>query len=350
VSANKHRGSTLDSVLESQRISDIPGYSLLIHVQASVGGVIQTLGEKGNCRFCGETDVKFFRDRSHTFPEGLGNKWIFSADECDKCNKKFSQYDDALCKSVGPILTIGGTQGKDKKVRQTGRSRGGHNIRHLTEQGQRRISVQLLDIDKGIYPPVRSAFSFGPDQKIAIETPIPNEKFVPRLAYKALVKMGLALLPLEELPNFSRLIAWIQTPSDSEDFPFLDVGISVGSLGNAPELLSAVILRRQNSATNGPYAIFILSVGSICWQIDLMPDTLDNEMGVTRFGCINIRWKAVLAAPDCEPLDIHFSPPRHFDWSSKASTPIPITAMRSHFDWSTLKGRFELEWRDQLPN
>jgi hypothetical protein len=346
---NQHRGSTLDSFLESEGISDVPGYDLLTSVQASVGDGIQTLGDKGNCRFCGETDLKFFRDRSHTFPEGLGNKWIFSADECDKCNKKFADYDDALCKSVGPILTIGGTKGKENKVRQTGRSKGGHNIRHLTESGQRRISVQLLDIDKNIQPPTGSVISFGPDQKIAIDTPTPNEKFVPRLAYKALVKMGIALLPLDELPNFSRLINWIQSPSDNEDFPFLDVGISVGSLGNAPELLSAVIFRRRDGVKNRPYIIFVLTIGSICWQIDLMPDTLDDRMGIARFGCINIRWKAALEAPKCEPLEIQFSAQRHFDWSSNVSMPIPISAMRSHFDGSTLEGSFELQWRDQLP-
>jgi hypothetical protein len=349
MTANIHRGSTLDSFLESQRISAIPSYDLLTIVQASVGGGIRTLGQKGNCRFCGETDLTHFRNQSHTFPEGLGNKWIISADECDKCNKKFAQYDDALCKSVGPILTIGGTQGKGNKVRQTGRSRGGHNIRHLTEQGQRRISVQLLDIEKGIQPPIGSAFSFGPDQKIAIDTPIPSEKFVPRLAYKALVKMGLALLPLDELPNFSQLISWIQAPTDSEDFPFLDVGISIGSLGNAPELVSGAIIKRRDKSANCPYAIFILTVGSVCWQIDLMPDTLDDARDIARFGCINIRWKSVLAAPDCEPLEIQFSAPKHFDWSSDLATLLPISLVRYNFDWQTSEASFELEWQHQLP-
>jgi hypothetical protein len=356
---NSHRGSTLDSFLESedfhrdlqsQSISEVPGYDLIRNIQASVGGPEQILGQRYQCRFCAETKQEFFLNRSHTFPEGLGNKWILSADECDKCNKTFALYDDALCKSVGPILTIGGIKGKENKVRQSGRSKGGHNIRHLTESGQHRISVQLLDIDDGIQPPTGSAITFGPDQKIAIDTPTPNEKFIPRLAYKALVKMGLALLPLEDLPNFSRLIQWIQSPSDNEDFPFLDVGISVGSLGNAPELLSAVIFRRRDGVKNRPYIIFVLTIGSICWQIDLMPDTLDDAMEIARFGCINIRWKAALAAPDCEPLEIQFSAPRHFDWSSNMSTPIPVSAMRSNFDWSSLEGSFELKWRNQLPS
>ena len=51
-------------------------------------------------------------------------------------------FDDALAKSSGAVLTVGGTQGKRNKVRQTGRTTGPASIRHSVEDGQRSISMR----------------------------------------------------------------------------------------------------------------------------------------------------------------------------------------------------------------
>ncbi|HVR91017.1 MAG TPA: hypothetical protein VHG29_07990 [Novosphingobium sp.] len=326
------------------------GYEILHHVQAGVGSHKIVLGRRGSCRFCGEGDSKHFRHRSHTIPEGLGNHWILSADECDRCNKLFSKYDDALCKSVGTILTVGGTEGKGGKVRQTGRSKGSNNIRHSRPGGQRRISYQVLSEADGISAALGTAVEFSADGKIKLTMPMPSEVFVPRSAYKALVKVGLALLPDTELPNFQRLLQWLTDESESEEFSFLDVGISCGSLGNAPPIVSATILRRKSIEDRIPYVLLMVTAGSICWQIDLMPDVLDNEIGLAGFGCINLRWNTILGPRDGDQIKIAYSEPRHFDWSSNLPAPSPINALRQHFDQNTLEGQIELEWRDMPPS
>jgi hypothetical protein len=99
-------------------------YEVIAEVQGSVGEDKLVLGQPGRCRYCDSSDPKSFANVSHTFPEGLGNKWIASADECDDCNRLFARYDDALAKSVAPTLSVGGTKGKGNKVRQTGRTGG----------------------------------------------------------------------------------------------------------------------------------------------------------------------------------------------------------------------------------
>ena len=97
-------------------------YQIFRQVQAPVGENAKIIIGGGTvCRFCGNDDRRKFRTKAHTFPEALGNKWVFSDDECDDYNARFSVYEDALIKAVGPLLTLGGTRGK-RGVRQTGRS------------------------------------------------------------------------------------------------------------------------------------------------------------------------------------------------------------------------------------
>ena len=111
---------------------DCKDYAIFAMVQGSLGEPGVMLGTAGRCRFCGETDSRAFRNVAHALPEAFGNKWVTSLDECDVCNAKFGAFDDALVKSMGAILTVGGTQGKGNKVRQIGRSDGPASIRHRT--------------------------------------------------------------------------------------------------------------------------------------------------------------------------------------------------------------------------
>ncbi|MFN4275750.1 MAG: HNH endonuclease [Ferrovibrio sp.] len=93
-------------------------YEILSQVQASIGDPRITIGTKGKCRYCGTDTPSLFRRQSHTFPEALGNKWVFSSDECDQCNSGiFARYDDSLANCVAPVLTLGGTKGKRNIIR-----------------------------------------------------------------------------------------------------------------------------------------------------------------------------------------------------------------------------------------
>ena len=148
-------------------------YQILSHVQASVGEDSKSIGRGAVCRFCGNDDLQKFRTRAHTFPEALGNKWVFSNDEFDYCNDKFSVYEDALTKAVGPLLTLGGTKGK-RGVRQTGRSHSDTFVRHSVEDGQRRLSVRA----KGDFSDVMKldplTGGHGAEPPLLLIVPIPN--------------------------------------------------------------------------------------------------------------------------------------------------------------------------------
>lgn len=321
-------------------------YELWVHQQSSLGARKHTFVAEGagrrRCRFCGSENPKNFRKKAHLLPEGLGNKWLFNRDECDDCNEKFGQYESDLCASVGSLLTIGGVKGK-KRVRQTGSTKSGHTIRHKrSAEGGRHLSYRMKLEDRTVQG---TQISFLPDQKMVLTYPSPREKFVPINAYKALAKIGFSLLPETYLREYSKLSAWINVPSSLEAFPFLDVGISVGSLGNSPGIASASLLKRRSGLDDIPHAIAVICCGSICWQLDLMADTLDDGCDLIPFGFLNLNWKSILGT-GTEKLDIEYTSPTHFDLKGREPELPLVAALRHVIDLQDQSTRIDAMWRD----
>lgn len=307
-------------------------YMLLRQVKGWIDGPRTVLGERRICRYCRNRDPKTFRKTAHAIPEGLGNKWIISGDECDACNDAFALYEAALVTSVGPFLTLGGTTGKGNRVRQTGRTAGNAVI---ARQG-----ADLSILTRSADP--KNQVAFDPTSgRFRFAIPIPGVPFRPRHAYKALSKMGVALLPDDEIDNYQRLRAWLRDPRDTLDFPVLDVAMSFGSIGNAPPLVAASLLRRTDPQDDIPHMLFILCAGSVCLQIDLLSDHLDHHIQPTPMGCVNINWSVVLAAGDGrDPIRIRYGTPIHQNWSSSETTPQPIETMIFDFNPQTRVGHF----------
>jgi hypothetical protein len=140
-------------------------FDLLVQELVTPEQPARFLGERKSCRYCGAHDQKAFgkKKNAHTFPAGLGNNSLFSLDECITCNGKFSIYEDALIKAVGPFLTLGGVSGRNG-IRQTGRSRSPFQIKHDRDNGGRQISIKAIaeldDVLKKISPRVNYTSNF----------------------------------------------------------------------------------------------------------------------------------------------------------------------------------------------
>ena len=265
----------------------------------------------------------------------MGNKWVVSLDECDECNSKFSVYEDALAKALGPFLTLGGVEGK-KGVRQTGRSQSSSYIRHSHEDGKRRISIRAQGGGVSMDPATGK-------MRAAIE--VTGDKFVPLLAYKALCKMGLALMPDDELKNFMKLTGWIGNTGGGTDIAPLEVGASFALVGNAPPVAVGTLLRRRDQNGAFPYMIFIFSAGSVCLQIRLRPDGLDDHLSsACRLG---IRWINALARPEGGWEKIDYGEPVQFDWSGDTMILQPVESLVLDFDPRTTHGSFRPVMRRQ---
>lgn len=298
------------------------------------------LGARGCCRYCGTANPRAFRKIAHTFPEALGNRWVRSLDECDVCNDTFSRYEDALVACVGPFLTVGGVRGKHNHVRQTGRSAGQSVLRHHDDDGQRRVSSFVKGLTaQFLYEPLSG--------DVGLRVPLAEERFRPRLAYKALVKMGFALLPPEEIPNYQQLREWLLTPLDTVDLPMLDVGLSFANLGNSPLLVSGTLLRRHDPQDRVPHILFVFTAGSLCLQIDLRSDHLEDHIPCSAIGEVAVSWTTTIRTPDGAPATtLRYSPPLFFNWSGTDLVAQPMRALELMVHAATNDASFVPVFRD----
>ena len=306
-------------------------YDVIVQELVEPGGAKKFLNDRARCRYCGTTDAIAFGNatNAHAFPAALGNRTLFSLDECKACNTKFSIYEDALCKAVGPFLTLGGVRGR-KGVRQTGQTGSTSTVRHKVVAGKRHLSVGS-EGDASELVAVNNATG-----SLTLKMPVEGDVFVPRYAYKALAKIALSMLPPVELPKFGKAIASLAELDAKPYGGALRVGLSYSYVGNSPPALAGTLLRRCDPRSGVPYMILVLMAGSVCFQIWLRSDELDDDVPET--GRLGVRFTAQLPKPAGGHFPIHFGDPLQFDWSDLAPRPQPFAAFELTFNPRTAHG------------
>lgn len=292
------------------------------------------LGTRSACRYCGTEDKSAFGNRTnaHAFPAALGNRFLFSLDECKSCNQKFSVYEDALVKAIAPYLTLGGIKGRTNKVRQTGSSKSPLRIRHRSDEGKRHISIASTGSPSDLVN-LNSNTGF-----LTLRMPVQGDRFVPLHAYKALLKMAVAIMPDEELSHFKGVTACLRECNQLPHSGSLQVGFSYASVGNAPPVLAGALLRRTDAKTRIPYIIFLFVAGSVCFQIWVRSDELDNH--APSEGTLNIKWTSQLPKPEGGYHPIQYGKPIPFDWASLTPIFQPFEAFELVFNPQTREGSF----------
>lgn len=158
------------------------------------------------CRFCKRMEQSTsFVMKPHVISELLGANNIIADDECDNCNKTFSAFESHLSLYFRPYLTMTGTVGKSGvpnfQPRTVDRD---ENTRTSIESEANRRKVILTD---------------SPDYELDKE----NKRLTlifrkpplrPFFVYKALVKIGLSLMPDDQLACFAEVLNWLLKDSD----------------------------------------------------------------------------------------------------------------------------------------
>lgn len=306
-------------------------YDQIVQELVEPGSLRRFLGERTRCRYCGANGPGIFgkRTNAHALPAALGNRTLFSLDECKACNKKFSIYEDAICKAVGPFLTLGGVRGRSG-VRKTGRTGSKSSIRHNVLQGKRQLSI-ASEGDANKLVGVNQATGM-----LRLTMPVEGGMFVPRYAYKALTKIGLSMLPNDELARFQKAIASLQDQEADPHRGPLQVGFSYAYVGNAPPALAGTLLRRSDVSAPTPYMIFLLMAGSVCFQIWLRSDDLDAH--VPNVDKLGVRFTAQLPQPEGGYFPITYGDPLQFDWSDLTPELQPFSAFVLSFNPQSTKG------------
>lgn len=223
--------------------------------------------QKNKCRFCGKRDGETtFSNVSHAIPQFLGNKQLILFEECDECNKFFSEnLEDHLDKYTKPFRTLGSIKG-DKKIPKY-RSRDKDN--KIVTEGENKFEMHFKQTN--------SAVVEEGDNYLRIKLDI--EPHIPSSAYKALVKIALSLINKdEELSAFGMTIKWLLDRSSPHHM--IEPLILMRSFipGFKPIKNVTTFLLRKKSTKQVPYCLFIIAFGNWIYQLHI-PSHLDAGLG-----------------------------------------------------------------------
>jgi len=225
--------------------------------------------ENRTCRFCGKQSPEVtFRKVAHAIPELLGNKSIESAYECDTCNKGFGEgIENDLGNWSKPMRTLIRIRGKSGVPTL---KRGGDKPGWRIEYDQSRLNITAYE-DDPIYE--------VDEEKKTVTFKLRRDSYTPVAVLKAFMKIGITLLPDDEVPNFSGLMAWIRESDHSKLYLNKCPVIYAFQPGPMPnDFTVACILRRKQTVTGYPYAFLVLGYGNEVFQVPLPSETHDGQM------------------------------------------------------------------------
>ena len=165
------------------------------------------------CRFCRRSisDGISSNHISHAISESLGNKHIFTLEECDECNQKFSNLEQHITNFLGVMLYTYGIEGKKSRKNPSGlRKLETPEYGFAEEGGVKTIHIKKKQSQK-IYDDLVNSGT------ISFQAPLKFDKFVPLNVYKSFCKFALCLFNKEDLPHFKSLVNWV---TDKVGLPF----------------------------------------------------------------------------------------------------------------------------------
>lgn len=214
------------------------------------------LGKKGNCRYCrnGSNVVKFKKE-AHTLPELIGNKLLFSLDECDTCNEYFDKnLENDLANFLGIERTTTKIQGK----------RG--IPKHKSKEGNR---VEVVGGDILILESEDIPITHVIDEN-TIRLSSEKSKYTPIEVYKCFTKMALAILPDIDIDchRFSETINWVRHNIEplNYDNQILQMYSTFISGNNPLPAIRIMLFRRKSSSDSLPYMFCVIAFKNMMFQ------------------------------------------------------------------------------------
>ena len=153
------------------------------------------IGSKGKCRYCGKTaeNTKFSKV-AHSLPELIGNKFLFSMDECDECNEYFDKnLENNLANFLGVSRTICQVRGK-KGI-----------PKYKSKSGER---IEVIGRDLLIIENQDSSLINVNENTETMSILAEDRTYVPIQVYKCFVKMAISIFPEKELLTYRQCIKW----------------------------------------------------------------------------------------------------------------------------------------------
>lgn len=182
------------------------GEILVKHIQRNYQAIprLEVGKRQGKCRFC-KSIATTYDNTAHAIPEFLGNKSIFTLDECDECNSYFGRKIERDLSEFVPPSWFTKLKGK-KGYRKTSVNGG------FTLSGEDRFLN--ISCPKETSLPISKLMTNG-------------RSFSPLNVYKAWVKILVAILPEQHLPDFDHVTNWLLSMDGFDKInhkPYLVIG------------------------------------------------------------------------------------------------------------------------------
>jgi len=153
------------------------------------------------CRFCHkEFPETKFKSTAHAIPEFMGNKSLISKFECDSCNEYFSQFENEFANFMLPFNTLAGTISKGNKIPKY---KSGLEIFH---DDNKTININNFP---------NELTSNRKELELSIDIPT----YIPEFIYRSLIKIGLTLIPEDQIDDYNETIEWLMNIDRATIFP-----------------------------------------------------------------------------------------------------------------------------------
>ncbi|WP_159095091.1 HNH endonuclease [Stenotrophomonas sp. ZAC14A_NAIMI4_1] len=230
------------------------------------------IGAQGACRYCRKTPVDVtFKSEAHALPELIGNKFIYSRDECDDCNSYFDRnLENDLANFLGILRTT--TAVKGKKGVPGFKSKEGERVERIND-----CLVLVEHQDSSLICDVAAS------ESILIKTK--TNPYRPARVFKCFAKMAIAALPEQELKLHRRCVDWVRGISTS---PPPDPRMLVTKLtmlsGHHPFLHPSIsIWKRKERSRRHPRLLAILCFQNFVFEFCLPLSKKDSHIDESDF-------------------------------------------------------------------
>ena len=220
------------------KITDILGEVLPKYHISTIGSQRVSIGGKGErlCRFCNnQRKPTTFKNKAHAISEALGNKTVILLDECDECNKEFSEtIEPDIIQYLSLFRTFFDVKGKGGSKKYKGKNfdiSSGEQV-HIKLRGK---ADNTTRDEKGFKTKLEA------DQPIVFQN-----------IYKSLCKYFLSVIDEKYLHHFEKTIDWINGEAQLDELPKIADVISYKAFSTQPKL--SFFLRKDDDMSI-PYAV-----------------------------------------------------------------------------------------------
>ena len=217
------------------------------------------------CRFCGNINRRFYKKEAHAIPHSIGNYFIFSNNECDKCNSTFGEkIESQLSNYLIAKRSLFGITGKKNKIIYNNKEDG--SILNIETSKNRasmiiRATPDMVLIDES-------------DESVTFKTV--SYPYTPFMVYLSFVKIFISTLPIEYysrnidiLSMFNSCIKSKKTTEDIIKQLYLQkfASLFVTFLPGPPDNNLSILYRKD--INNAPRFILLIRISNLVFQVPI---------------------------------------------------------------------------------